>query len=159
LNIFLRPIKITDETLFRDFIHGLSDTSLYLRFFSRRFDMPHERIQDMVIVDYSKEMAICAVIAQDKKEMIVGVGRYYIDESSHSAEIAFAVRDAYQRKGIGSGLLAYLTYLAKRQGLLGFTAEVLSGNEPMLHTFAKGGFDISRKLESGIYKLELAFRD
>ncbi|OPY05798.1 MAG: Succinyl-CoA:coenzyme A transferase [Syntrophus sp. PtaB.Bin001] len=159
LHVLYRPFKISDEPLYKDFVYALSDVSIYRRFFSGRLDMPHERIQDMVIVDYSKEMAICAVIAQDKKEIIVGVGRYYIDESSHSAEIAFAVRDDYQRKGIGSGLLAYLTYLAKRQGLLGFTAEVLSGNEPMLHTFAKGGFDISRKLESGIYKLELAFRD
>ena len=120
--------------------------------------MPHERIQDFIIIDYTREMAICAVVFRDKKEIIVGIGRYHIDKEMNSAEVAFAVRDDYQRKGIGSELLSYLTYLTKRQGLLGFTASVLMENEPMLNTFAKGGFDISRKLEDGIYKLRLSFR-
>jgi len=35
--------------------------------------------------------------------------------------------------------LSYLTYLAKRQGFLGFTAEVLSDDIPMLHVFKKAG--------------------
>jgi hypothetical protein len=51
-----------------------------------------------------------------------------------------------------------MTYLAKRQGLLGFTAAVLMENEPMLNTFAKGGFDITGKLKAGFYDLKLAFR-
>ena len=160
LNIFLRPIKITDETLFRDFIHGLSDTSLYLRFFSRRFDMPHERIQEMIAIDYTKQMVICATVPIMKKEMIIGIARYTIDESSHWADVAFAVRDLFHRKGIGTELLSYMTYLAKRQGLLGFTASVLMENEAMLNTFAreKGEFEITGNLKSGFYDLKLAFR-
>lgn len=35
---------------------------------------------------------------------------------------------------------SYLTYLAKKQGLLGFTAEVLVGNEPVFQLFKKMGF-------------------
>ncbi len=158
LHVFLRPIKITDELLYKDFIHALSDTSLYRRFFSRRFDMPHERIQDVVVIDYTKQMAICAIVPLGNKEMIVGVARYHIDVNSHWADIAFAVRDSHQRQGIGSELLSYMTYLAKRQGLLGFTAAVLMENEPMLNTFAKGGFDITGKLKAGFYDLKLAFR-
>jgi len=38
-----------------------------------------------------------------------------------------------------------LTFLAKRQGLLGFTAEVLMENQPMLHLFEKMGFDIEKR--------------
>ena len=53
----------------------------------------------------------------------------------------------------------HVTHHAKRQGLLGFTAAVLMENEPMLKTFAKGGFDISGKLEFGFYNLKLAFRN
>ena len=33
-------------------------------------------------------------------------------------EIALVIRDDYQDKGIGTELLSYLTYLAKRNGLL-----------------------------------------
>jgi ribosomal protein S18 acetylase RimI-like enzyme len=74
------------------------------------------------------------------------------------AEVAFAVRDDYQNKGIGTELLSYLTYLANRQGLLGFTAEVLMENRPMLHLFEKMGFDIQKRREEGVYELEMMFR-
>jgi len=68
------------------------------------------------------------------------------------------VRDDHQNLGIGTELLSYLTYLAKREGLLGFTAEVLVDNKPMLHVFEKGGFDIKKKTEAGVYDLQMAFR-
>jgi GNAT superfamily N-acetyltransferase len=72
--------------------------------------------------------------------------------------VAFAVRDDQQNTGIGFALLQYLTYLAKRQGLLGFTAEVLVENQPMLHVFEKGGFDMKRKIDAGVYELVLKFK-
>jgi GNAT superfamily N-acetyltransferase len=76
----------------------------------------------------------------------------------HTAEVAFAVRDDYQKRGIGTELLAYLTYLAKREGLLGFTAEVLAENRPMLHTFEKGGFDIKKTTVAGLCELKMTFK-
>jgi len=158
LQIFLRPVKISDEPLLKEFFYSLSDTSLYRRFLSLRKDMPHERLQDFVIIDYTKELVILAVIGSEENELIVGVGQYGIDEATHTAEVAFAVRDDHQKMGIGSELLAYLTYLARREGLLGFTAEVLMNNQPMLHVFERGGFDIKMKSDAGVYDLNLAFR-
>jgi RimJ/RimL family protein N-acetyltransferase len=90
--------------------------------------------------------------------MVVGVGQYSIIQTSHTAEVGFTVRDDYQNKGVGAELLSYLTYLAKRQGLLGFYAEVLAENRPMLHLFDKMGFDIKRRREEGVYELEMMFR-
>ncbi|OYV12109.1 MAG: acetyl-CoA hydrolase/transferase, partial [Methanosaeta sp. ASM2] len=55
-------------------------------------------------------------------------------------------------------MLAYLTFLAKRQGLLGFTAEVLVGNEPVFRLFRKMGFDVSRRNEEGVYEMKAMFR-
>jgi acyl-CoA hydrolase/GNAT superfamily N-acetyltransferase len=159
LNIFIRPIKISDEPLLKDFVYSLSDQSMYRRFMSVRKDMPHERLQDLVIIDYTREVAILVFTTQDeKKELILGVGRYYIDPGMHTAEVAFAVRDDYQKRGIGTELLAYLTYLAKREGLLGFTAEVLTENRPMLHTFEKGGFDIKKTTVAGLCELKMTFK-
>ena len=159
LNIFIRPIKISDEPLLKDFVYSLSDQSMYRRFMSVRKDMPHERLQDLVIIDYTREVAILVFTTHDeKKELILGVGRYYIDPGMHTAEVAFAVRDDYQKRGIGTELLAYLTYLAKREGLLGFTAEVLAENRPMLHTFEKGGFDIKKTTVAGLCELKMTFK-
>ena len=159
LNIFIRPIKISDEPLLKDFVYSLSDQSMYRRFMSVRKDMPHERLQDLVIIDYTREVAILVFTTHDeKKELILGVGRYYIDPGMHTAEVAFAVRDDYQKRGIGTELLAYLTYLAKREGLLGFMAEVLAENRPMLHTFEKGGFDIKKTTVAGLCELKMTFK-
>jgi GNAT superfamily N-acetyltransferase len=157
-HLFLRPVKITDEPLLKDFFYSLSDKSLHRRFMSWRTDIPHERLQDFVIIDYTKEISILAIIGSQENEIILGLGQYGVDEATHSAEVAVAVRDDYQGRGIGSELLSYLTYLAKREGLLGFTAEVLVENRPMLQVFEQGGFDITRQAESGVYHLKMAFK-
>jgi RimJ/RimL family protein N-acetyltransferase len=158
LEILLRPVKISDEPLLKDLFYSLSDNSLYRRFISMRKDMPHERLQEFVIIDYTQQMVVLAVIPQGEKEIVVGVGQYSIIETTHTAEVGFAVRDDDQNKGVGAELLSYLTYLAKRQGLLGFYAEVLTENRPMLHLFDKMGFDIKRRREEGVYELQMMFR-
>jgi len=157
LRLFLRPVKISDEPLLKDFFYSLSDDSTYRRFISSRKDMPHERLQEFVIIDYTKEMVINAVISEDGKEKIIGLGQYGVDETTHTAEVAFVVRDDYHDQGIGSELLSYLTLLAKRQGLLGFTAEVLIGNHAMLRVFEKMGFDMDRRQEEGVFELKRIF--
>lgn len=158
IKLKLRPVKISDEELLKDFFYSLSDQSLYRRFISTRKDMPHERLQEMVVIDYTKELVILAVVEQNEKEVVVGVGQYGIQEYQHWAEVAFAVRDDYQYKGIGQILLSYLTQIAKRNGLLGFTAEVLVENKPMLHLFEKMGFNIEKRSSAGVYELKMEFR-
>ncbi len=158
LEVLLRPVKMSDEPLLKDLFYSLSEDSMYRRFISLRRDMPHERLQPFVIIDYTKEMEILAVIPRDEKEDLVGVGQYSILEANHTAEVAFAVRDDFQNKGIGGVLLSYLTYLAKRQGLLGFTAAVLIENKAMLHLFEKMGFDMEKKVAEGVYELKMMFK-
>ena len=154
LQLLFRPVKISDEPLLKDFFYALSDQSLYRRFISSRKDMPHERLQEFVIIDYTQETVILATITKEDKEEIVGVGQYGIGQDVHSAEVAFAVRDKDQRQGIGTELLNYLIYLGKRNGLLAFVAEVLYENKPMLSVFDKAGFKIVSS-GSGIYYLSL----
>jgi len=159
LEIFLRPVKISDEPLLKDFFYALSDESLHRRFMVGLKNIPHKRLQEFVIIDYTKDMIILAVLKEDEeKEEVVGIGQYSIDPNSHTAEAAFAVRDDHQGQGIGSQLLIYLTHLAKKQGLLGFTADVLADNWRMLHLFEKMGFDIHKRLEAGTYELEMFFK-
>ena len=158
LEVFLRPVRMSDEALLKELFYSLSEDSMYRRFISMRKDMPHERLQQFVVIDYTKEMVILALLQEGEKEKIVGIGQYSVHEASHTAEVAFAVRDDQQNKGIGTTLLTYLTYLGKRRGLLGFTAEVLVENRPMLHLFEKMGFDISKRISEGVYELNMTFR-
>jgi acyl-CoA hydrolase/GNAT superfamily N-acetyltransferase len=156
----IRPVNINDETLIKDLFYALSDQSFQRRFMSTRLDMPHERRQDFVVIDYTKEMVLLAfIIEPGGREVLAGMGQMIMDEKSHVAEVAFAVRDDMQNRGVGSELLTYLILLAKREGLLGFTAEVLAENRPMLHVFEKMFPDIEKRLSEGVYELVLRFSD
>ena len=155
--ILLRPVRINDEHLLKDFFYRLTKDSMYHRFISVRTDMPHERLQRFIAIDYRREMVILATVVEEEKETAVGMGQYLIDDATHRAEVAFVVLDRYQGKGIGAELLAYLTFLAKRQGLLGFTAAVLQDNTYMLHLFERMGFVVEKRLDAGVYELVMSF--
>ena len=157
-NVLLRPVKISDESLLKDFFYSLSERTIYYRFISVRKDMPHERLQEFVVIDYTKRMVILVVARDAEKEEIVGVGQYDISEDAHTADAALVIRDDDQNQGIGHHLLAYLTILARKQGLLAFTASVLMENKAMLHLLQKVGFDIRKRGEGGVYEMRLAFR-
>jgi acyl-CoA hydrolase len=162
LEILLRPIRISDEPLLKDFGHALSDQTLYYRFFSSRMDFPHEFLQRLVVIDYTEKMAILAIRQEQEKEELLGVGRYYVDQTSHAAELYLVVRDDCQKQRIGWEILSYLTYLAKKRGLLSFGAEVLLENRPalnLLRRFFEGqGFTVEKKIESGVVAFHFKLR-
>ena len=159
LHLLLRPVKIGDEPLMKDFFYALSNDSMYRRFMSARMDMPHERLQKFGIVDYSDRMMILAIVEGDRKETIAAIGQYEINDKMHTAEVALVVKDEYQNMGAGHDLLLYLTRLARRRGLLGFTAEVLVENKPMLNLFKNMGFDTEKSSDDGVFELIMTFRD
>lgn len=158
LPLLLRPVRISDEPLLKDFFYSLSDKSLYRRFMSPRLEMPHERLQEYVVIDYTREMVILACVESGTRQEVVGLAEYYLEEDGLTANVAFAVRDRYQNRGIGTELLAYLTQIARRQGLHGFTAEILRENEPMLRVFEKMKFATETKTEGDAYRLRISLK-
>ncbi len=72
--VLLRPVKISDEPMVKDFFYSLSDRSLYRRFISKRQDMPHERLQEFVVIDYTQEMIILAVVGEGESKEDRGHG-------------------------------------------------------------------------------------
>jgi acyl-CoA hydrolase/GNAT superfamily N-acetyltransferase len=158
LSILLRPVKISDEPLLKDFFYSLSDESMYQRFISVRRDIPHEMLQKFVVVDYFQKMMIVAVVETDGRETICGLGQYSHNSDKHTADVALVVRDECQNQGVATEMLSYLTYLAKKRGLLGFTAEVLVGNDPVFRLFQRMGFDVCKKNQSGVYEMTAMFK-
>jgi ribosomal protein S18 acetylase RimI-like enzyme len=140
LRLKFRPVKLSDEALLKEFFYGLSPRSMSLRFASTRRDMPHERLQKFTVIDYTRELEILAVLPRGPREEVVGVGAWYADDAARTAEVAFAVKDEYQNRGIGSSLLEYLKELGQQQGFRSFTAEVVHENTPMMRVLKDGGF-------------------
>src|SRR5436190_23816702 len=72
------------------------------------------------------------------------------------AEVAFAVDDDFQGKGLASLLLERLAVKAAQYGFAKFQASTLSENMPMLEVFRDSGFEIRSKTTAGVVELQLS---
>jgi acyl-CoA hydrolase/GNAT superfamily N-acetyltransferase len=151
--LLFRPIKPTDEKMLRDMCYACSEKSIAFRFFKNIKTFPHEFIQEFSNVDFSKDMAIAGLTKGTGGEEIVGVGRYYLIESKNRAEVSFLVRDDWQAKGIGTYLLNILTEIAKKRGIEGFEAVMLSDNQHMLSVFHNSGYAVTTKREGNTFEI------
>jgi len=150
-SLFLRPVKISDEPLIKDFYYNLSDKTIYQRFLSIRRYLPHSELQkQFLVIDYTREMAILALKKNREQEIITGLAQYCIGENTLSAEISIIVRDDFQGKGIGSELLSYLVIVAKNQGLHTFTADIFPDNIAVFRLIDKLGLEYDRKWQEGL---------
>jgi len=152
-----RPIHPTDEPKMRDLFYDLSQQTVYYRFMKEMKRIPHKQIQDFVYVDHRNEVAIVGTLPEAHGEDIIAIGHYYLDEKTNRAEVAFTVRDEWQRRGIGTFLLKHLIRIARRNGISGFTAEVLRENKAMQAVFHKSHHQINSELKEGVYSIEIIF--
>ena len=132
-----RPIHPTDIPATRDLFYALSQQTIYYRFMSRTKHIPTREIQNFVFINHRSDIAIVGTLPASTGEEIIAIGRYYLDEKTNLAEVAFVVHDDWQNKGIGTFLLKHLTTIARRNGISGFTAEVLHDNRAMQRVFQK----------------------
>jgi GNAT superfamily N-acetyltransferase len=130
---------------------------MYYRFMADVARLPERMIQDFVYVDYRHEMAIVGTVPEAYGEEIIAVGRYYLNPGTNYAEVAFIVRDEWQRRGLGTFLLKYLATIARGQGIAGFTAEVLADNQGMLGVLRHSGFRVRTRLEGRVRSIEMDF--
>ncbi len=152
---FVRPIRMTDEPLMRDYFYSLSEDAVFHRFFRHIRSMPHPQIQDLLRVDYENDMILAATPDKSDDSPFIAVGRYHLDAQTNLAEVAFSVHEAWQGKGLATQLLEELIGVAKGHGIRGFTAEVLADNHAMLAVFHRCGLAIESRLEESIYRLTM----
>ena len=155
--IGLRSIHPTDEPRTRDLFYQLSQETLYYRFMSRTKHVPRKEIQNFVFIDYRNDIAIVATVPEAHGEDIIAIGRYYLDEKTNLAEVAFVVHDKWQNKGIGSFLLDYLATIARRNGISGFTAEVLRANKAMQRVIQKSKYKVTSAPSEDVFSFRIDF--
>lgn len=155
--ITFRPIRPTDEATMRDLVYHLSQETIYYRFMANVKHFPHRQIQDFVYIDHRKDVAIVGTLPEAHGEEIIAVGRYYLDGRTNRAEVAFVVRDEWQGHHIGRFLFRHLATIAKRNGISGFTAEVLRGNKRMQDIFNHSEYKVIAKLSDDVYSFQIDF--
>lgn len=152
-----RPIHPTDEPRMRDLFNKLSAATLYYRFMSHQKRVSRHQIQDFVYIDHRNDVTIVGTLPEAYGEEIIAVGSYYLDSKTNLAEVAFVVGDDWQNHGIGTFLLKHLMRIARRNGIRGFTAEVLTENKPMQAVINKSNCKIKSKFNGRVYSYEMDF--
>jgi len=155
--ITARPVHPTDQPLMKDLFYKLSEEAVYYRFFAHLKRFPQKEIQQFVYIDHRQDEAVVLTVPEANREEIIAVGRYYLDTKTNRAEVAFVVADDWQGRGIGKFLLNTLSRIAKRNGIRGFTAEVLADNKAMQAVFNHSGFKVSSELQERVYSYILDF--
>ena len=155
--INFRSVRPTDEPSMRDLVYDLSRETIYYRFMSQQSKFTHQQIQNFVYIDHRKDVAILGTVPEAHGEDIICVGRYYLDERTNRAEVAFVIRDEWQNRGIGSHVFRLLADIAKRNGITGFTAEVLRDNQRMRTIFNHSEFKVTHQIEEGVYSFVIDF--
>jgi RimJ/RimL family protein N-acetyltransferase len=155
--IVYRPIHPTDEPRMRDLFYQLSEQSKYYRFMNHLARVPRSQIEDFVYVDHRNEVCIVSVLPEAAGDTIIAVGNYFLDPKTNKAEVAFAVSDRWQRKGIGTFMLELLSRIARRNGIAGFTAEVLAENKGMQTVFNRSGLKTKSEHRGDVFSYEMDF--
>jgi acetyltransferase len=151
--VTLRPIRAEDEAALTALYARLSPQSSYQRFFTVMRRLPPSWAHILANVDYDRTMAMVALDAGDE---LIGVARYAHDPRADEAEIAIAIDDRWQGRGLGTLLLGELVRYAKGKGLRRFRAYVLADNVRMVKLVRRVATILDRKLDSGVISLLLA---
>jgi RimJ/RimL family protein N-acetyltransferase len=155
--IDFRPIHPTDEPRMRDLLYDLSQETIYYRFMSHQEKFGQRQIQNFVYLDHRKDVAIIGTLPEAYGDEIIVVGRYYLDEHTNRAEVAFVVRDEWQNRGLGTFVFRHLVNIAKANGITGFTAEVLRNNNRMQAIFNHSDCNTTSNIEEGVYSFIMDF--
>jgi protein lysine acetyltransferase len=137
--LWIRPVLPTDRGKLADSQPGFSRESHYRRFFSAP-PLGDKVIEYLIDVDYSDHFAWAVLAADEPGEPGVASARYIRErDARETAEVAFAVIDDYQGRGLGTLLLGALAVAARENGVRRFRARLLSDNAPMRAVLRRAG--------------------
>lgn len=148
--VHVRPTRAGDEPAILAFLTGLSLESRYFRFFSGAPNL-NEAAHRAAISEIGER---CNLIALAGAASTIVAQAGYVRGEGNRAEVAFAVADTFQGRGISTILLGQLAEIAHAFGISTFDASVLSENHRMIGVFRESGFKVSTHASAGVIDLE-----
>jgi GNAT superfamily N-acetyltransferase len=138
--LHLRPIRPDDKDTLQAAIPHISAENLYRRFFMPVVRLSEQQLRFLTEIDHVHHIAWLALAVDAPERPLAGVARcVQLDEDPTTAESALLVVDRFQRRGIGTLLLAVLTVVAARQGIAVLRSFALEENLPFLDTMRRLG--------------------
>jgi len=150
--IVVRAIDPADKRRLLDFFESLSGQTIRSRFLRLKPSLSKEELAALTEVDFVDHVGIVSTSGSGDGESIVGVGRYVMLEESggRRAEIALAITDKHQGRGIGALLLRQLSTIASEQGIEEFEMYVPAENSGRLQMLEGLKRTVSSTTEFGI---------
>src|ERR1700681_4504892 len=146
----VRPTRAGDEPSILAFLGALSDESRYFRFFSGAPNL-NEAARRAAVSDIHRRCNLVALVGA-VPTIVAQAG--YVRNDADRAEVAFAVADTFQGRGISTILLGQLAEIAHAAGIATFDASVLSENHRMVGVFRESGFKVSTHASAGVIEVE-----
>ena len=153
----VRMLTSNDTKLLQNFLQNeLSEESRRKRFLQAMPRVSMSVAEYLAQRDGQDRVAVIALKSTEKGDIIVGMVEYaLVSGSTEPPEVALAVSDAYQGRGIGKHLLGLLATLSLAGGHSVWSGEVLVGNSAVLHTLYSVGTVRTLGSESGVLHIEI----
>lgn len=135
----IRPLMPSDERRLQEFFYSHDEDTIKSRYGHVITRMSRERARQLVGVDQTRDLALGIYEVKGPRQLIHAVGRYYLDDSGNSGEMAFVVRESMRRHGMGTQLLLRMLEVARQRHLQSLWAIVARPNMPMAKLFLKHG--------------------
>ncbi|HEX2506420.1 MAG TPA: GNAT family N-acetyltransferase, partial [Gaiellaceae bacterium] len=148
----LRPPRQADEDALVAFLAGLSEASRRQRFHAA-VEADPSLVRPYLDPDWMESGALLGELDGGDGERVVALANWSRLRDPRRAEVAFAVADDVQGRGIGTRLLEQLAETAGDAGVEEFVAEVLPENSAMLGVFRDAGFEVARTSEGGTVEI------
>ncbi|MCB1230606.1 MAG: GNAT family N-acetyltransferase [Verrucomicrobiae bacterium] len=141
--VTIRTIRPADRDIGIDFVRRLSPAAKYLRYHHAIEELETDTLDRFLSPDYPDEMALIAIVPDNTLPggiRQIGVARYARGTNPEDAEIAIAVADDWQGRGVGRQMLLDLREFALGVGIRHLVAKVLPQNAQMMKLARKLGF-------------------
>jgi acetyl coenzyme A synthetase (ADP forming)-like protein len=148
----LRPVRGDDIGALVTFFAGLSPESRHYRFFGLT-NLDSANVASLIPMDATGGTAL---VGECGGRIVAFAGYCRAAGDPDRAEVAVAIADAFQGRGIGTRLLERLANLARTERVRTFDAYVLGENRKMLDVLLDCGYRVSRRLERGVFHVELS---
>lgn len=147
----IRPLAPADHDAVLDLhTERMSDASRRMRFFGASRRAPELAVDRLCGPPRPGFLALSAWVGGD----LVGEADYE-SESGHedAAELAVAVADAWQHRGVGTLLIEHLVHAARERGIHTIEADTLASNRAVHQVFSDLGLPVHRHFDQGEIKV------
>jgi GNAT superfamily N-acetyltransferase len=143
-SVRVRPARPADAEAIQDFVRGLSDGARRLRFCAPIRELTPAMLTRLTEYADRRGLVLLAEVHDGKTWCTVALAEHAAGDDDGTCELALVVADAWQRVGLGHGLMGMLIQQARDARWVRIVADVLRDNEGMLALGCAHEFAVAR---------------